>query len=139
MQSGTGTTVLTGANTYTGGTTITGGTLEVATDGALGGAGGGITLDGGHLAFDGDIGSGRDITLDAGGGTIGPRGSSTVFLSSNISGAGGLTTEGSLVLTGDATHTGGTTVNALGLQIGNGGTAGRADAQPGLRAQPTPR
>ena len=43
-----------------------------------------------------------------------------------VSGEGGLTKSGtaSLILGGDATHTGGTTVSAGTLQIGNGGTSG---------------
>jgi fibronectin-binding autotransporter adhesin len=50
----------------------------------------------------------------------------TATINAPINGAGGITKEGSgiLVLTGANTYTGGTTISAGTLQLGNGGTSG---------------
>ncbi|TWT04987.1 autotransporter domain-containing protein [Reyranella sp. CPCC 100927] len=125
-----GTTTLTAANnTYTGGTVLNGGTLGVAADTALGDAAGGLSFDGGTLRV---IGTGftstpRTITWGAGGGGFDiadPANSFTV--SQVLSGTGGLVKQGAgtLVLTGLNTYSGGTTINAGTLQLGNGGPTG---------------
>jgi autotransporter-associated beta strand protein len=134
-KSGTGTLVLTGANTYTGGTTISAGTLQAgsatgfspnseftvnsildlhgfnSTIGSLSGTG--IVLNNGATA----------ATLTAGN----DNGNSTFSgVLSDGKSVLGLTKSGTgtLVLTGANTYTGGTTVSAGTLQIGNGGTTG---------------
>jgi outer membrane autotransporter protein len=103
-QIGSGTLVLTGANTYTGGTTISSGTLQIGNGGAIGSITGNVA-DNGTLAFDR---------------------SDTSTFAGVISRSGGLTQSGSgtLILTGANTYTGGTTIGAGTLQIGNGGTTG---------------
>src|SRR5690606_32333704 len=49
VKSDLGTLILTGANAYTGGTAINGGILQIASDGNLGDAAGGIAFNGGTL------------------------------------------------------------------------------------------
>ncbi len=103
-QQGQGKVTLTGANTYTGGTTISSGTLQIG-DGGTSGSIAGDVSNIGTLAF--------NRTDDIG-------------YSGIVSGTGGLNKEGSgrLLLTGENAYTGGTTINAGTLQIGNGGTTG---------------
>lgn len=123
-KTGAGTWVLTGNNSYTGGTFLNGGTLAVANDGNLGAASGALTFNGGTLENTSAFTTSRSFTLNAGGGTFQTDANLTV--SSAIGGAGALTKTGagSLVLTGDNLYTGGTTISAGTLQIGNGGTTG---------------
>ncbi|MET3654903.1 autotransporter-associated beta strand repeat-containing protein, partial [Dyella japonica] len=99
-----GYTVLTGDSTYTGGTTISGGTLQLGNGGTSGSIVGDVT-DNGALAFD------RSDTSSFGG---------------VISGSGVVNQigAGTTVLTSDNTYTGGTTISAGTLQLGNGGTTG---------------
>lgn len=103
-QSGAGTTVLTADNSYTGGTTISAGTLQLGDGGTSGSIVGNVT-DNGTLAFD--------------------RTDSVTFAGA-ISGTGALNQIGSgtTILTADNTYTGGTTISAGTLQLGNGGTTG---------------
>ena len=87
-----------------GGTAINAGTLRIG-DGGTSGSIQGNVANNGLLAFD------RSDTLTYAG---------------TVSGSGGLAKfgAGTLILTGNSTYTGGTTINAGTLQIGNGGTAG---------------
>jgi len=104
-KSGAGKWVLTGDNAHSGGTTIAGGTLQVGAGGASGSLGSGSVTANGALIFN------RTGTLTNPGA---------------ISGNGSLTKSGSstLILAGNNTYTGGTTVEAGALQIGNGGATG---------------
>jgi autotransporter-associated beta strand protein len=104
VQSGAGTTVLTGDATHAGGTTISAGTLQV-------GAGG----TSGSLA--GDIVNDAALVVDR---------ADAVTIGGRISGSGGLTHAGAgtLTLTGSNSYTGGTTIAAGTLRIGDGGTRG---------------
>jgi autotransporter-associated beta strand protein len=126
---GLGTLVLTGANTYSGGTTVHGGALSVSDDGNLGDASGGLTLDGGTLQVTGTsfTGSARDIVLGAGGGgfIIADAGN-TFTLAQALDGSGALDKAGAgtLVMIGNNSYGGGTTISAGTLQVGAGGTAG---------------
>ena len=99
-----GTLILTGANSYTGGTTVAAGTLQLG-DGGAGGSIIGDVVNDGVLAFN--------------------HASDTVF-TGDVSGTGFLLKQGdnSLVLTGANEHSGGTTIAAGTLQIGDGGTTG---------------
>ena len=106
LQIGAGTTILTAANTYGGGTTISGGTLQLGNGGTSGGIVGNV-LDNGVLAFNR---------------------SDTVIVPGTITGTGALTQIGTgrTILTANNDYTGGTTISAGTLQLGNGGgTVGR--------------
>jgi fibronectin-binding autotransporter adhesin len=121
-----GTLVLTGANTYTGGTVINGGTMQVSADANLGAASGVLSLDGGTLATTSSFSTSRATTLNSGGGTVDIAPSTTLTLGGVINGAGALTKTdtGTLVLTAPNTYTGGTTIAAGTLQLGDGVTNG---------------
>jgi len=103
-QIGPGTTILTGTNTYTGGTTISAGTLQLGNGGTTGSITGNVT-DNGILAFD--------------------RSDAPTF-AGVISGLGSLAQigPGTTILTATNTYTGGTTISAGTLQLGNGGSSG---------------
>jgi autotransporter family porin len=121
--------VLTGANTYSGGTTIEGGTLVVTSDGNLGAASGGLTLDGGTLEVTGTAFSStaRALTLgSAGGGFDIADVGNTFTVAQSLGGSGSLspTGAGTLVVTGANTYTGGTTISAGTLWLGDGGNSG---------------
>ena len=101
---GSNTAILTGANSYTGVTTIAAGTLQIGNGGTTGSLAGNVVNDG-------------VLTIDR---------SDAVTLPGDISGSGSLRQVGSgtTILTGNNNYTGGTTVAAGTLQIGNGGTTG---------------
>ena len=89
-----------------------------------------LTFNGGGLQFLNafNLSPDRQITLQSGGGTFDVNGFQTT-VSQGISGPGGLTVMdsaggGALILTGENLYSGGTTINAATLQIGNGGTTG---------------
>ncbi|HEY0107326.1 MAG TPA: autotransporter domain-containing protein [Rhizomicrobium sp.] len=108
LQSGSGTTILTGDNTYTGGTTIALGTLQIG-NGAAAGSIAGNVADDGTLAF------GR---------------SDTTTFSGTISGTGGVAqVSGTTVLTAIESYSGTTAINSLaGLTLtGAGSIAGSSD------------
>jgi fibronectin-binding autotransporter adhesin len=100
-QIGTGTTVLTGASDYAGGTTISAGTLEL-------GAGGSII---------GTVTNNATFAIDR---------ADTFALDTAISGTGAFAQSGTgtTILTGENTYTGGTTISAGTLVIGDGSTSG---------------
>ena len=104
-KSGAGTTMLTGDNTYTGGTTINAGTLQLGNGGTTGSIVGDVVNNGvarlqplGCLRLSPAVITGTGECQQIGTGTT--------------------------ILTGDNTYTGGTTISAGTLQIGNGGTTG---------------
>lgn len=101
---GTGTLTLTGGNTYTGGTTVNTGSLQIGNGGLTG-------------SIIGNIIDNANVTFNR---------SNTLIYSGVISGSGSLTKLGgdTLVLTNANTYSGGTTVSAGTLQLGNGGTTG---------------
>jgi fibronectin-binding autotransporter adhesin len=121
-----GTEILTGANTYTGGTTINGGTLQVSADANLGAVSGPLTINGGTLNATASFASARTVTLGASGGTFDVGPGTALTMSGAISGAGTLTKidAGTLLLTGTNTYSGGTTLRAGTLQLGDGTTNG---------------
>ena len=124
-KAGEGLLRLSGTNTYAGGTTIAAGTLAVSANENLGDAAGSVTFTGGTLLTLMDMTSNRGVTL-AGAGTIDANGGTTFLLGGEIAGPGGLTKSGggTLVLTAENTFTGGTTIEAGTLQLGDCGTSG---------------
>jgi fibronectin-binding autotransporter adhesin len=103
-KSGSGKWVLTGNNTNSGTVTIAAGTLQVGNGIGVASLGSGNVVDNGRLNF--------NITGAVTNGTI--------------TGTGALTLDGGgmLVLPGNNTYSGATTINAGTLQIGNGGASG---------------
>ncbi len=98
---GAGTLALTGNNTHTGGTTISAGTLQVGNGGTTGSIAGNVSVtNNAVLSFN------RNDAVEFSGG---------------ISGSGALTKlgDGVLTLSGNNTHTGGTTISAGTLRVGN--------------------
>ncbi len=148
-KAGTGTLGLNTANTFTGKFVVTGGLLGINTDAALGAVpttfeADSITLDGGGLVAGvnftspvnfSKVGSvsldaNRGITLGAGGGTFRVGfGTDVMTVNGVISGAGALTKidSGTLVLNGDNTYQGATSITGI-LQVGTGGTTGTMGA-----------
>nr|WP_258187466.1 autotransporter outer membrane beta-barrel domain-containing protein [Trinickia symbiotica] len=120
-------------NTYTGGTVLKAGTLSVSADSALGGASGGMTFDGGALQLGSsfDLASTRAITITSNGGTIDTQGFQSTIAQA-ITGAGALTKAGTgtLVLDGVNTYSGGTSVAAGTLVVGDASNAGASVAGP---------
>jgi fibronectin-binding autotransporter adhesin len=129
QQNGGGTTILTAVNSYGGGTTINAGRLSIAADANLGAATGGLTFNGGTLQFTNNLAltlsSSRAITLQSGDGGFEVT-DGNVIINQAIGGSGALTKSGSgfLLLNGNNTYGGGTTISAGTLVIGNGGTTG---------------
>ena len=113
-KTGAGTQVLSGSNTYSGPTTISGGTLQI-----------GNGTSGEHLAS-ASVAVNNNATLAF-------SHSDTLTYSGAISGSGQATEQGGgmLILSGSNSYSGGTTVNASTLQIGNG-TSGEYFASPSI-------
>jgi len=131
---GSGLVTLAGTNTYTGQTYLNGGTLGVGSNAGLGAVatGASLNMDGGTLlatatfALDNAGANRRNVTLDAGGGTFNVNPSFTLTASGNISGSGLLTKTGTgaLLLSGTNNFTGGTSLQAGALQLGNDNVLG---------------
>jgi fibronectin-binding autotransporter adhesin len=128
-RTNTGTVVLTGNNTYSGGTTVVGGVLSVADDSNLGAPNGGLTLTGGELKTTVNFTTARMVRLNTTEGfsdRLFADSGTTATYQGVISGPGALTVAGpgTVVLTAADTYTGGTTINAGTLQLGDGVTTG---------------
>ncbi len=127
-QIGSGTLTLTGASTFSGGTTVSAGTLAVGNSSALG-TGTLAMAEGTTLAFAADgLTLANAVTL-SGDPTISVASGQTGTLAGVLSDGsqpGDIvkTGGGTLVLAADNTYSGGTTVSAGTLQLGNGGTSG---------------
>lgn len=105
--------ILSGVNTFTGNISVNAGTLRISNDNNLGNTANDITLNGGTLETVTNavtLGTGRNITLGAGGGTFSvSQFSSPLTIQGVISGTGQLTITGTLsnvVLTGTNTFSG---------------------------------
>nr|WP_051917470.1 autotransporter-associated beta strand repeat-containing protein [Brucella anthropi] len=105
-KDGDGTLILTGNNVYAGGTHVSKGVLQI-------GAGSTVGQIGGNAQVDADAALAFDRSDD-------------IIFADVISGEGALRHDGSgkLTLTGENSFTGGTTISAGTLQIGNGSTTG---------------
>lgn len=158
-QLGTGTLTLSGANSYAGGTTLSAGGLNLGSSTALGtgtftisagtignssgsplalAANNPLTL-GGNFTFAGP----HDLDLGTGAGTLAATrtvtvSAATLTLGGVISGAGGLTKEGTgrLVLTGANTFAGAVTVSGGELTLAGGTLAGNATRTVGAATGP---
>ncbi|VVP30059.1 autotransporter outer membrane beta-barrel domain-containing protein [Pseudomonas fluorescens] len=121
-----GTLVLSGTNSYAGGTVINDGVLQIAADNNLGADPGTLGFDGGTLRATADLTTARRTALFAKGGIFETLAATTLTHQGTIGGAGGLTKTGtgSLTLIGTNTYSGGTTLTAGTLQLGDGGTSG---------------
>jgi len=109
-------------NTYTGGTILKAGAVSISADRALGGTSGSLTFDGGALQLGSsfDLAATRAVSITSNGGTIDTQGFQST-IAQGITGAGALTKAGSgaLVLDGTNGYTGGTTVAAGTLVVGD--------------------
>lgn len=104
VKTGAGTMTLTGSSTYSGGTTIGAGALQLGDGGSAGSIAGDVTNNGSLIFNRGDIST----------------------FSGTVSGAGSVTQQGAgtTVLTSNSSYSGGTTISAGTLQLGNGGSSG---------------
>jgi fibronectin-binding autotransporter adhesin len=104
-KSGPGRWVLLGNNTYSGVTLINNGTLQIGNGGASG------SLGSGNVTINGNL----DINR-----------SGSVTMNNTITGSGSLAKDGTgtLILPNNYIYSGGTTINAGTLQVGNGGVTG---------------
>ncbi|WP_424630389.1 autotransporter domain-containing protein [Bradyrhizobium sp. SYSU BS000235] len=127
-KNGTGTVTLSGDNAYTGGTTINDGTLQLASAGTLGANSSTTTVAGGTLDLGGTAQTQNGgVTLTSGSITNGTLSSSGLFdvragsIDAILAGSGALEKNGTgtVTLSGANTYTGGTTINAGTLQLGN--------------------
>ncbi|MCS6243906.1 MAG: autotransporter-associated beta strand repeat-containing protein [Opitutus sp.] len=129
VKSGTGTLTLGGVNLFTGATTISAGTLALDSTGTIatssGVANSGNFSIAGNKTIDSMTGSGT-TALGSNTLTIGDSSNTTATYNGIISGTGGITKvgAGSLILTGNNTFSGTTTITAGSLSVGNAGTSG---------------
>ena len=136
-KNGTGTLVLApsaaSSNTYTGGTVLKQGALSVSADPALGATSGGVTFDGGTLQLGSsfDLASSRGISVTSNGGTIDTQDFQST-ITQGITGVGALTKAGTgtLVLNGANTYSGGTSVAAGTLVVGDASNTAASIAGP---------
>jgi len=124
-KDGDGILVLTGNNSFQGRTNILGGMLAIYEAENIGTGAAGISISNATLTTLGDITLARDFEL-SGTATVDTLLGTALDLTADVSGSGSLYKEGagSLIISGDASHSGGTTIANGFLQIGNGGTTG---------------
>ncbi len=131
-KAGAGALTLSGANSYSGGTTVNAGTLALSGAGTLGATANALAVSGATL----DLGGTTQIQ-DGGvtlsgiiqNGTLSSTGTFTLkagLVSAVLAGSGAVnkTTADTVTLTGANAYSGGTTIAAGTLQLGNGGSTG---------------
>jgi autotransporter-associated beta strand protein len=127
-KTGTGTLVLGSTdNSYLGGTTLGGGTLSVSDDRNLGDSSGGVTFSNtATLAVTGDFTSNRTVAANAAA-TFDVAADKTATFNNTVSGTGGSLTKtgaGNLVLAGNNSYAGGTTINSGTLSVSSNNNLG---------------
>src|SRR5258706_8102233 len=145
-KNGAGTWTLSGANTFSGGTTLSAGTLDINNASALGSVAGTFTINDGTMdnttggaittlnypqSWNGDFAFTGTQNLNLGTGAVTPNASRQVTVNSGPltiggaigGGAIGLTKSGAgtMAINGNNTFTGGVTINAGILRLGNAG------------------
>jgi autotransporter-associated beta strand protein len=118
---GASTWTLTGATAAVTPWTINQGTLAISSDGGLGAASGALTFTGGTLETTATFSLTHAINLGVAGGTISTDAGTTLTATGTITGASGALTKtgaGTLLLSGNNTYGGGTTISAGTLQLG---------------------
>ncbi|ARP79327.1 autotransporter outer membrane beta-barrel domain-containing protein [Bordetella genomosp. 6] len=125
---GAGTLALNHDNQHAGGTLVYGGTLRIARDAHLGAAGTAVTLDGGTLATTASLALDRALRVGARNGVLLPDADTTLDWRGVVAGAGKLTKAGpgTLVLSADNRHAGGTAVTGGTLQVSRDANLGAA-------------
>ncbi|UUY07009.1 autotransporter domain-containing protein [Pseudomonas sp. J452] len=132
--SGGGFVTLSGDNTYTGGTRLNAGRLTISADSNLGASSGTLTIGNGRLHTLQSFASNRLVTLN--GDAEFTQAAGTDFtLNGLIRGTGSLTQngDGTLVLNGANTYTGGTRINAGTLSIDADSSLGASSAHLSIR------
>jgi autotransporter-associated beta strand protein len=152
-KQGSGTLTLTANNSYTGGTYIDGGTLALSGTGSLAQSqsvkvGAGAVLDIGGVSSSATVQTISEVGFQNGGEVhLGSKTLNVVgankgtFYQNTISGSGGLAMAGSgnttMVLYGNQTYTGTTTITGGTLQIGAGGEVGSVFHSPNIENNAT--
>ena len=124
-QVGAGTLTLSAVNSHSGGTSVSAGTLSVSTDLNIGSANALLTLDGGRLLT--TAGHRQPAAGQAGGGRRHDRQwrlCRPVFRAHHRRRGADLAGAGTVTLAADSSYTGGTTIAAGTLRLGDGGTTG---------------
>jgi autotransporter-associated beta strand protein len=138
-QIGSGTLILTATNPYSGGTTVSNGILQIGSESNIGGgSAGGITLNGGEILTSATAALAENITLNTGtANTLAAFTNTTVTYNGLIAdgnGHGALTigdslgNNGTVILNGNNTYTGGTIVSGGILQISSENNIGGNNA-----------
>lgn len=124
--SGAGTTILSGTNTYTGGTTVNTGILQISNSGSLGLSTSSLTLTSGTLQTTTNVTLPSTRNIQVSGTSIFQPTANTLTIDGVISGDS-ITKQGSngtLVLSGDNTYTGDTTIKQGILQVSKNSSLG---------------